>query len=90
MWSLSKNKLRPQLQIKPAPQPPQPRGFWETRALPFLDKRALPLALFLIATGIAVEYLAWAGGFGAVLANTFTRWRARRTARTTAVAPPPA
>ena len=48
-----------------------------------------PLALFLIATGIAVEYLAWAGGFGAVLANTFTRWRARRTARTTAVAPPP-
>ena len=48
-----------------------------------------PLALFLIATGIAVEYLAWAGGFGAVLANTFTRWRARRAARTTAVAPPP-
>jgi hypothetical protein len=46
-------------------------------------------AIFLIAGGLAVEYLAWSSGFGAVLTNAFSRWQARRAARTI-VQPPPA
>jgi hypothetical protein len=47
------------------------------------------LALILIISGVALEFLAWTAGFGAVLANTFSRWQARRAARTALTAPPP-
>jgi hypothetical protein len=46
-----------------------------------------PIAFLLIAAGLAVECLAWASGFGAVLTNTFGRWQARRAARAAARAP---
>lgn len=49
---------------------------------------ANPFAWLLIATGVGVEFLAWTGGFGAVLNNVFSRWRARRMARRTVEAPP--
>jgi hypothetical protein len=42
-----------------------------------------PVVFLLVATGLAVEFLAWASGFGAVLTNTFSRWQARRAARST-------
>jgi len=42
---------------------------------------ATPLAFLLLMVGFAVEFVAWASGFGAVLANSFARWQARRTAR---------
>jgi len=42
-----------------------------------------PVVFLLVASGLAVEFLAWASGFGAVLANTFSRWQARRAARST-------
>jgi hypothetical protein len=45
-----------------------------------------PLAFLLVAAGLAVEFLAWTAGFGAVLTNAFSRWQARRTAKLT---PPP-
>lgn len=45
-----------------------------------------PLSWLLILTGTAFEFLAWTTGFGAVLMNTFSRWRAKRHARTAAVA----
>lgn len=44
-----------------------------------------PFAFVLVAVGIAFEFLVWSAGLGAVLANTFSRWEARRAART---APP--
>ncbi len=40
-----------------------------------------PIVFLLIATGLAVEFLAWSSGFGAMLTNTFSRWRASRAAR---------
>jgi hypothetical protein len=40
-----------------------------------------PLAFLLVAAGLAVEYLAWTSGFGAVLTNAFSRWQARRSTR---------
>jgi hypothetical protein len=40
-----------------------------------------PLVFLLLATGVAVEFLAWSCGFGAVLTNTFVRWQARRANR---------
>jgi hypothetical protein len=43
-----------------------------------------PFSWLLILTGTAFEFLAWTTGFGAVLINTFSRWRARRIARTAA------
>jgi hypothetical protein len=46
-----------------------------------------PVSWLLVFTGTAFEFLAWTTGFGAVLINTFSRWRARRLARTAA---PPA
>jgi hypothetical protein len=46
---------------------------------------ANPLAWLLVLTGTAFEFLAWTTGFGAVLMNTFSRWRSRRQARTTPV-----
>jgi hypothetical protein len=42
-----------------------------------------PVVFLLVAIGLAVEFLAWASGFGAVLTNTFSRWQARRGARST-------
>ena len=38
-------------------------------------------------TGLTVEFLAWSGGFGAVLINAFSRWQASRGARRPASAP---
>ena len=40
-----------------------------------------PIMFLLVATGLAVEFLAWSGGFGAVLTNAFSRWQATRGAR---------
>jgi hypothetical protein len=42
-----------------------------------------PVVFLLVATGLAVEFLAWASGFGAVLTNAFSHWQATRTARST-------
>jgi hypothetical protein len=42
-----------------------------------------PVVFLVVATGLAVEFLAWASGFGAVLTNTFSRWQARRAVRST-------
>jgi hypothetical protein len=48
---------------------------------------AEPFAWLLVTGGIAFEFLAWTTGFGAVLMNSFSRWRARRAARTPAPVP---
>ena len=40
-----------------------------------------PVAVVLVGVGFAVELLAWASGFGAMLLNAFTRWQARRPFR---------
>jgi hypothetical protein len=40
-----------------------------------------PIVFLLVATGVAVEFLAWSSGFGAVLTNAFSRWQAKRGAR---------
>jgi hypothetical protein len=39
-----------------------------------------PLAWLLLAAGAGLEFLAWSGGFGAVVTNTFSRWQSRRVA----------
>jgi hypothetical protein len=44
-----------------------------------------PVAMILVGIGFAVELLAWASGFGAMLVNAFTRWQARRPFRGGAV-----
>ena len=49
-----------------------------------------PFAYLLIGAGFAVEVLAWACGFGAVLTNMFARWQARRASRAPVLTPPPA
>ena len=49
---------------------------------------ASPFSFLLIAAGFAVELLVWAGGFGAVLTNAFTRVQAHRAARHGVPAPP--
>lgn len=47
-----------------------------------------PFVFLLLATGLAVEFLAWSSGFGAVLTNALSRWQARRaTRRPTTVTP---
>jgi hypothetical protein len=43
-----------------------------------------PLAWLLVLIGTAFEFVAWTTGFGAILMNTFSRWRSRR-ARTAPV-----
>jgi hypothetical protein len=48
-----------------------------------------PVVFLLVATGLAVEFLAWASGFGAVLTNTFSRWQATRATRSTPQTSPP-
>ncbi len=40
-----------------------------------------PFVFLLVATGLAIEFLAWSSGFGAVLTNMFSRWQATRAAR---------
>ena len=47
------------------------------------------LALILVISGVALEFLAWTAGFGAVLTNAMSRWQARRAARKAVSAPPP-
>jgi hypothetical protein len=49
-----------------------------------------PIVFLLVATGLAVEFLAWSSGFGAVLTNAFASWQATRAARSTLHTPPPA
>lgn len=46
------------------------------------------ISLLLIVIGIAVEFLAWTAGFGAVITNGFSRWQARRAMRVPAQPPP--
>jgi hypothetical protein len=63
--------------------------------LPLMLGRALALAgwpfqpfvFVLVALGLAVEFLAWSSGLGAVLTNAFARWGARRAARATPASP---
>jgi len=43
-----------------------------------------PLVWLLVIAGTVFEFAAWTAGFGAVLMNTFSGWRARRLARTAA------
>jgi hypothetical protein len=45
-----------------------------------------PIVWLLLAAGAGLEFLAWSGGFGAVLTNAFSRWQMTRAAR--AVPPP--
>ena len=48
-----------------------------------------PIVFLLVATGLAVEFLAWSSGFGAVLTNVFSRWQATRAARGSSHSPAP-
>lgn len=48
-----------------------------------------PLAILLVAVATGVEFVAWSAGFGAVLANGYGRWQARRVARSVPPPPPP-
>ena len=43
-----------------------------------------PLVILLVMTGVAVEFVAWSAGIGAVITNAFSRWQARRAARSAA------
>ena len=47
-----------------------------------------PIVFLLVATGLAVEFLVWSSGFGAVLTNAFSRWQATRSASRTAPTTP--
>jgi hypothetical protein len=47
-----------------------------------------PFVFLLVAIGLAVEFVAWSTGLGAVLTNAFSRWQAKRAMRTPVVAPP--
>jgi len=47
-----------------------------------------PIVFLLVSTGLAVEFLAWSSGFGAVLTNAFSRWQAKRSAPTVPRAAP--
>jgi hypothetical protein len=42
---------------------------------------ATPFTILLVAGGLALEFLAWSTGLGAMLTNTFSRWQARRAMR---------
>lgn len=48
-----------------------------------------PIVILLVMTGVAVEFLAWSAGIGAVVTNAFSKWQARRTARQIVTPPPP-
>ena len=54
------------------------------RLVAFAGWTLSPFAFLLVMTGLAVEFLAWSGGFGAVLINAFSRWQASRGARAAA------
>ena len=47
-----------------------------------------PVAVLLVGAGLAIEFLVWATGFGAVLSNAFGRWQARRAMRAAPAAIP--
>jgi len=47
-----------------------------------------PVVFLLVAIGLAVEFLAWSSGLGAVITNAFGRWQAKRAMRTPPVMPP--
>jgi hypothetical protein len=49
-----------------------------------------PIVILLVLTGIAVEFLAWSAGIGAVVTNAFIKWQARRTTRQIVTPPPTA
>jgi hypothetical protein len=51
------------------------------RVIALVGWPATPVAFLLIATGLVVECIAWASGFGAVLTNAFGHWRATRLNR---------
>lgn len=51
------------------------------RMIALADWPANPLAWLLIAVGTGIEFFAWTAGFGAILTNAFSGWRARRAAR---------
>ena len=42
-----------------------------------------PVVWLLLAAGAGLEFLAWSGGFGAVVTNAFSRWQMTRAARVT-------
>ena len=41
-----------------------------------------PIVFLLVAAGIALEFLVWSTGLGAVVTNMFSHWQARRAPRT--------
>jgi hypothetical protein len=47
-----------------------------------------PIVFLLVAIGLAVEFVAWSSGLGAVITNAFSRWQAKRAMRTPVAAPP--
>jgi hypothetical protein len=48
-----------------------------------------PIVFLLVAIGLALEFVAWSSGLGAVLTNAFGRWQANRAMRTPATVPTP-
>jgi hypothetical protein len=60
------------------------------RVIALVGWPATPIAVVLLATGFGVEFLAWVTGFGAALANAFTRWQGKRAAARAANHLPPA
>ena len=50
---------------------------------------ASPVSFLLVAAGVGLEFLAWSAGFGAVLANSFGRWQARRRVPPSTTPPSP-
>jgi hypothetical protein len=59
------------------------------RLLGLIGWPVTPIVILLVMTGIAIEFLAWSAGIGAVVTNAFSKWQARRAARQI-VTPPPA
>ncbi len=53
------------------------------RIVAFAGWTVSPLVFLLVTIGLAVEFLAWSSGFGAILTNAFSRWQATRAARAT-------
>jgi hypothetical protein len=60
------------------------------RALAVAGWTVTPIAVLFVSLGFIVELLAWSGGFGAALTNSYTRWRARRAMRKNGSAVPAA
>jgi hypothetical protein len=53
------------------------------RIVAFAGWTVSPLVFLLVTIGLAVEFVAWSSGFGAILTNAFSRWQATRAARAT-------